>query len=323
MDGMVDEADEVLLDVDDPETLPLPNLGAGCVWDPNNFSCSFDAVFMVFYSMYGQSDQTWRDAWRAESPEWNVPLGNLFDLLLSTTINNSPPQERSLWFSRCRDVFRSQVTKSNPTLFPHGRRFAPAGGILQRILGGTSAEPLAYQNLICSGCGVERNNIRFSLSYLSLPFNLKGLHNHQDPTILPLQVALTRYLNKHSREPNSVHKACHICQARWDIHSFHVVETSWIWFELNGHEQSILPSLELGHHPPAMQSMYTLQAIIYLGGGHFTARMRNGPNMWWGHDGQWRFGIPRAEVIVDEEELRHFHGRVPAFLIYRRGDAGG
>lgn len=299
------------------------NLGAGCAWDANDYSCAFDTVFMVFYFIYGQSSHTWRNIWKAESPQWNIPLGNLFDFLLFTAVNNDcSPQESSSLFSRCRDTFQDQVTESNPSIFPRGCRFAPASDILQRILGGANAEPLARQDVVCTGCGTEKNGIRHSLSYLALPFNLNVLRRDRDPVVLPLQLALTRYIERYSTEPILTH-GCHTCQAKWSVSSFRLIETSWTWFEVVADKQSVVPSLELSYRPLTTQRTHTLEAIIYLGGGHFTARTRSGQNTWWGHDGQWKFGKPQSEVITDEEELRCFGGRVPVFLIYRRCDADG
>ena len=297
------------------------NLRAGCVWDRDDYSCAFDAVFMTFYSVYGQSNRSWRNVWKGESPQWNIPLSNLFDLLLSVTANdNYSPQEYSSWFSRCRDIFRDQVTESNPRLFPRGPHFAPVSDILQRILGGTSAEPCAYQHLTCPGCGAEKNDACFSLSYLGLPFNLDDLRHSQDPPILPLQLALTRYIRRYSMEPFPAYKKCNFCQAVRHVRSLHFPETSWTWFELREGEQSVLPSLEISYQSTAMQQTHTLQAIIYLGGGHFTAHVREGRSTWWGYDGQWRFGTPRLEVIAAEEELRQFGNRHPVFLIYHGCD---
>jgi len=297
----------------------LPSsLEAGCVWDADDYSCAFDAVFMTFYSLYGQSDQTWRDTWKGESPQWNAPLGNLFDLLLSITTSSYPPQEHSLWFSRCRDIFRDQVTESNLAIFRRGRYFAPVSDILQRILGGTNAEPLAHQNLICPGCGTEKRDARLSLSYLCFPFNLNPLRRNQDPDVLPLQLVLARYFQRYSMEPGLPYQHCHICRTIPQVHSLHFSETSWTWFELREGEQFVLPSLKIHYSLLDVHQTYTLQAVIYLGAGHFTTRMRKGPNTWWNYDGMRQFGKPQLEVITTEEGLIQCDDRNAAFLIYCR-----
>jgi hypothetical protein len=322
-----DEVDEELSDkepdVVGDESLPIAeehrwlpsNLNTGCVWDADDYSCAFDAVFMTFYSIYGRSDQIWRNIWKGESPEWNGPLGNLFDLLLSVT-TTSDPRDYSSWFSRCRDIFRDQVTESNPLLFPRGHHFAPVGDILQRILGGTNAEPLACQNLACVGCGAEKPNARLSLSYLCYSFNLDPLRYSQDPDILPLQLVLARYVEKYSVEPGLPYRQCRVCQAAQQVISLRLLDTPWTWFELEPGRRTILPSLEIEY---PQQRKFTLQAVIYLGSGHFTARMRKGPSTWWNYDGMRRFGKPLLEVVTTEDNLLVCDDRDAVFLIYHQG----
>lgn len=321
-DDMEEEAPTMELDPATNKDLSIPeehrwlpqNLEAGCIWDADNWSCAFDAVFMAFYLMYGQSDQTWRGTWKGESPEWNMPLGNSFDLLLSITTTYDP-QECSLWFSRCRDIFRDKVTESNPICFPRGREPAPVGDILQRIFGGASAEPLACQHLICIGCGAEKYDTR-SLSFLPYAFNINLLRRHRDPNILPLQLALSRYVGKYTTEPASSRPRCQVCQAAQQVRSLDLPDTSWIWFEAQTDKQLVLPSFEINYPP---QQIYTLQAVIYLGGRHFTARIRKGPSTWWNYDGMRKLGKPQLETIETEEELLGCDGRDFAFLIYRCG----
>ena len=260
--SLVDSEDSMIIEEHQRQLL---NITAGCVWDANNYSCAYNSVFMSFYSIYGQSNRTWRDTWKAESPEWNTPLGNLFDLLLSTTAETDlSPQERALWFSHCRNIFREQMAKSNPSIFPSGRRLAPAVDMLQRILGGTSAEPLAYQNLLFAGCGDETNDLRISLSLVGMPFNVTIIRQNQDPAILPLQLALTRSLKMLSTMPKQTYENCQHCRADRHVRSFNVIETSWTWFELRRNGQSILPSLELSYHLPAGQVTHTLRTITLL-----------------------------------------------------------
>ena len=309
-----EESDAAIVKITEEHQGLSLDLEAGCVWDAADYSCAFDAVFMVFYSIYGRSSQDWRNIWKGESPERNAPLGNFFDLLLSvaTTCN---PQEYSSWFSRCRDIFRDQVTESNPTRFPRGDEPAPVGDILQLILGGPNAEPLAYQHLVCTGCGAEKPNARLSLSFLPYPFNLDLLRHGQDPHVLPLQLALARYIEKYTAEPTLPRQRCRACQAPQQVRSLRLSDASWTWFEVKADEPLVFPSLEIRY---PLQRTYTLQAVIYLGGNHFTARIRKGPNTWWNYDGMRPLGKPQLEIINAEEELLSSNGRGVAYIIYRR-----
>ena len=220
--------------------------------------------------------------------------------------------ECSLWFSRCRDIFRDKVTESNPGRFPRGRQPAPVDDILQRIFG---AEPLARQRLVCIGCGTEKHDSRSS-AFLPYAFNLNLLRRGQDPKIIPLQLAITRFIEKYTVEPTSSHSQCRVCQAAQQVRSLDLSDASWIWFEVQKGTRPILPSLEINYPP---QRVYTLQAVIYLGGEHFTTCIRKGPSTWWNYDGMRKLGKPQLEVIETEEELLECDGRDLAVLIYHQG----
>ena len=189
-----------------------PNLEASCAWDSINYSCAFDVVFMVFYLIYGQSNHIWRSIWRAESPNWNVPLGNLSDRILSTTTADDSSQKSSSLFSDCRDEFRRQITESNPTIFPGGQHFSPVVDILKRILGGTSAEPVAHQDLICGDCHVTRTH-RFSVSYLGDLQYFTQLHHSEDPPIMSLELLLARFTKRFKTEPGQSNQECTSCHS--------------------------------------------------------------------------------------------------------------
>jgi len=129
---------------------------------------------------------------------------------------------------------------------------------------------------VCIRRSTERHDDRLSLSYLCFPFTLDLLRQDQDPDILPLQLALARYVQRYTTEPGL--PQCRGCGAKQHVRSLHLPVTSWAWFEVRRGEQLILPSLDISYNPQDTRRTHTLQAIIYLGGHHFTARMRKGPN---------------------------------------------
>jgi len=96
-------------------------------------------------------------------------------------------------------------------------------------------------------------------------------------------------------------------------------DVPWIWFEREEHS-SITPSLTLKFDSPPQQLSYSLRAIIYAGGNHFTARFRDLSGSWWRHDGQVSSGVPQADDIQSEVQLLMNDTRFASLLIYRRDD---
>jgi len=179
--------------------LLLSHLDAGCTWDDENYSCTYDVVLMVFYVMYGVSNSTWRTVWKNESPEWNVPLAEQFNLLLTDTSTAQYPSAMLCqWFSGCRNTFRGQVAASEPDSFPYGPAYASVGKILEWIFSGPTKEPLAYQTLVCEHCQAPATDFHSTFAYLGFSANIDHLHEDGDPAVLPVQVVVDRFIRRYS-----------------------------------------------------------------------------------------------------------------------------
>ena len=143
LEAMVIDARADEMDVDEEVEAPDPSLAiaapfqAGCGWTRENWSCTYDVVFMVFFSIYQQSSPSWRSDWRQQSLEWALPLADRFNLLIKTL--DSPeqsPKALSTLFSSLRDQFRDQLSNYNPNRFPRtGPVESSACAILELLFG--------------------------------------------------------------------------------------------------------------------------------------------------------------------------------------------
>ena len=93
-------------------------------------------------------------------------------------------------------------------------------------------------------------------------------------------------------------------------------ETMWVWIELCDEVSPITPSSCLVFGLQDQQQVYTLQAVIYLGGGHFTAWLLDQSATWWNYDGMWRFGMLHVDHVKDEVGLLKNGNQQVAFLVY-------
>ena len=71
---------------------------------------------------------------------------------------------------------------------------------------------------------------------------------------------------------------------------------------------------------PGQHLTYDLHAVVYLGGTHFTARMRDPSGEWWAYDGMWEFGAARRDSVRVPADLLYHGSRSATFLIYRRSN---
>jgi hypothetical protein len=137
-------------------------------------------------------------------------------------------------------------------------------------------------------------------------------------SLLPLQTAVTRCVERFSQEPQRDH--CSACSGPLRVESLSIPETMWLWIELDDLVSPIIPSPRLVFGFRDQRQAYTLQAVIYFGGVHFTARLFDRADTWWKYDSQWKFGAPRVDRVKDEIDLLDNDGRRAAFLLYSRVD---
>jgi len=306
-------------------TEPLhPRVMAGCVWDRDNWSCAYDAIFMSFWSVYRKASPTWRNKWREQAPQWNNFFGAAFDSLLVIAQDEQTSRASlSRKFTSFRETFRDNLSQVNQVYFRrHGKVPASVCRILSHIFSrDVSREPHLDQLVACDTCGISMY-YRCSFALLGSADLLNGYLNEDDTgERLPLQVAVTRYVQRASLEPQ--HDRCHTCHGLLRVESLSVPEMMWLWIELADQISPITPSTRLVFGPQDLHQVYTLQAVVYHGGDHFTARLLDQSATWWKYDGMSRFGEPHVDYVENEEDLLENDGRHAAFLLYCRVDLHG
>jgi len=291
---------------------------AGCLWDRDNWSCSYDSVFMSFWYIYRNSSSEWRNRWRQQAPEWNKFFGEAFDSLLEMGQGEQSSQEElSHKFTTFRETFRDNLSRMDSMSFPRqGRVLASVCRIFNYIFTPPDlCEPHLNQVRVCDQCHVQTT--------VQCPFVLLGtsalldVYRHEGDTgpFLSLQDAVTRYIQRVSREPQT---NC-TCSGQPRVESLSMPEITWLWIELDEDAVSpITPSLHLVFDLDQPQ-VYALQAVIYLGDSRHTARLRllGQPTTWWKYDG----GAPRVDHIEREVDLLENDNRRAVFLVYCRVDS--
>ena len=291
---------------------------AGCVWVKSDWSCAYDSVFMAFFVIYWQSSPVWRGDWRQQAPEWTTPLADRFDLLLEA-LNSGEYTGGGLstMFSDLRDQFRDQLSSFDPGRFPHqGMVLTSVCAILELLFGSALGSGVDWC-LSCTCCE--------AVSQTSHYFPLLGMLSHQDyrhnadPRLIPSETLLTRFIEALHTSTGS--PLCKSCQGVQKVQSLMMKKKNspWIWFEIKrGTPISPSPTIriELSNH----RLTYSLHSVIYLGGKHFTVRMRDPSNDWWNYDGMRRFGVSQRDQIQHPKDLPRNGRRGAAFFIYRRSD---
>ena len=291
---------------------PLP-FQAGCVWMKSDWSCAYDAAFMAFFTIYWQSSPGWRSDWRQQTPEWTAQLADRFDSLL-TAFNSGKlsREDLSTLFSYHRDQFRDQLTHFSRERFPRRGRAEISVCAILEVLFGSVLGPRVDRHLSCTHCGaVSQSSHDFPLLGLSQ----QGYRRETDPRFIPSQTLLTRFIEA---LPSGL-SLCNSCHGVLEVRSLTMETSPWIWFETR-RETPMAPSPTILIELPGQRLTYDLHSIIYLGGNHFTARMRDPSGDWWNYDGMQRFGAPRRDPVQHPTDLLWNGRRYATFFIYRSSE---
>ena len=297
-----------------------PQFKAGCVWDRDNWSCSYDSVFMSFFFIYKESPPAWRNKWTQQVPTWNKPLKAMFEKLLAMAQSGRYSQATlSQEFNSFREDFRDCLSFVNPECFNrYGKVPASVCRILSYLLGGAATqEPHLNQQLICNQCK-NATHARCSFSLLGSTDLLRTFQYQDDPEFLPLQIAINRYI-QHSSYSAHLHR-CLGCPGSLGVGSLTMPDMTWLWIELCDPKSPVSPSLRLVFNAQSQRQAYNLRAVIYSGGNHFTARFFDDWDVWWNYDDMRGFGMPFTEHIGAELDLLNNDDRWASFLLYVRED---
>ena len=284
-----------------------PPYTAGCIWTREDWSCSYDAIFMTFWSLYEQSSESWRRDWIECAPDWNTPLGHNFDHLIILAGTPVSAEDRTRWFCRYRDCLRDRLSNKDPDSFPRRGRLAASATQILEILFGRTAGPYLQQHLICRSCR-EPSWAGREFCFLMLSTTQKS------KTPIWLHTAWAEFIDRSKMEAAV---RCPHCKGPNDVQDLGMPEVPWIWFERDQFSP-VWPSLTLEFHSPSQQLRYSLRAIIYAGGHHFTVRFRDQSGRWWKHDGQVASGVPQPDNFQSEAQLLMNHTRFACILIYHR-----
>jgi hypothetical protein len=288
-----------------------PVYTAGCVWSEGDWSCAYDAVFMAFWSMYEQSSQVWRTDWIHLAPEWNVPLGNNFDHLVILTNTPVDAQDHTKWFSRYRDRFRDQLSNRDPRSFPRRGPLPASVSRILEIMFGRTTGPYLIQHLVCGSCQVP------SQTELEVCFLPMGHGQKQTP--IWLDAIWMEFVHRFKTNVARSGATCPRCQGPNKVKALKMPDVPWIWFERSEYTP-VWPSLALSFDSPPQRLNYSLRAILYAGGNHFTVRFRERSGRWWRHDGQVASGVPQLDNIHSEARLLMNGTHFACILIYCRDD---
>jgi len=250
----------------------LSMIPIGIIWNGENFSCAYDALFVILYNI-----------WSNDRTQWSIELDNMNNMMDALILNFKRLYENKIPFEKARDNIRQLLHNKNPTMFPYGRIGTDICDLIENIL--FSNTNTLYSWYHCNKCNTRRqieNNIPSYVIYLSNNF--------------PGSIAqyLQRFLCRSST------KKCRICKSNMDRISFYKDMPGILTFSNLNLNMTISKKFKIKTND-LNDVTYRLKGIIYHGGFHFNSRIITLDNNVWFHD-----GMTYGKNCIDEGELNNY-----------------
>ncbi|KAH6885993.1 hypothetical protein BKA70DRAFT_1123454, partial [Coprinopsis sp. MPI-PUGE-AT-0042] len=148
------------------EQVPVP---VGFIWDHVNYSCAYDAIFTILYSIWNKEPQMWGPRFHSLGP-FMAHVAHWFDKIQPLTLE------------QVHDEIRQSLMAAYPDLFPQGRHLTSMEHLLGKLLGDVE---VAHTILKCPTCALTIDDDLFSLSQLTTLYSNYWLHNQMYCTCGP------------------------------------------------------------------------------------------------------------------------------------------
>ncbi|KAL1736320.1 hypothetical protein EV714DRAFT_198990 [Schizophyllum commune] len=245
----------------------------GYAWDSVNWSCPYDSLFTVLHCM-----------WFDDAARWTPVLSrcSVFAADLASKWSEYMDQGSISW-QDTRDMVRTKIHDTNPTLFPYGQRPAPVAKLALEVLGSTT---FATRTMKCVRCGSTRYEGREILTQCH-PLYTTNLLNGRRAERFTTAHWVSEVLKGRCRAVS-----CLSCKTRTvPIVTIHSTP------DILCLDRSDAP-LIISHAISFGSSPMRLRGIVYGGENHFTCRVVDDAGVIYRHD-----GISNGEVCEREGDL--------------------
>ncbi|KAJ3474768.1 hypothetical protein NLI96_g12263 [Meripilus lineatus] len=276
-------------------------------WDSLNWSCAYDSVIFLVWSMIQFDHLTVTQInERSYLPEGKTLFSELLQLKQSSSHSSESLQI-------IREYWRTLLSTHYPQTFP---RFGHRGAAVSALLEKTFRHQQAFGSLkkTCVVCNTVDT--------------IHSFHNSLWPVTADILLRVARQGVVHSKDiiaallGNENIGDCTVCGTHdsvWNYTQF-TTPPELIMIEFIPADLTAFVFIIDQFYNHMSLGTYTLQGIIYLGSYHFTARMLQEDYEIWRHDGTQQGGAAFAESRFDAltTDLSDMDGRKVNFLIYRR-----
>jgi len=229
----------------------------GLVWDGNNYSCAYDALFTVLYDIWNDNRFLWNVNARHLKSNYLQSLGT--DFLAASQGTKS--------LEKVRDDIRKILHAKNELVYPYGRVGTSLSQLTLDIF--STNVKIAKSQVTCSNCNFFRPVVDdklgcvFVMDHTSSKSTSHTFNTFEQPSV----------------------DKCPQCQSALKSTVYYVHFPGILLFDHSAY--TIKPSkyLKFTDAGNASRIRYYLRGLLYFGNFHFTSRIISAEGDVWYHDG--------------------------------------
>jgi Helitron helicase-like domain at N-terminus/PIF1-like helicase len=230
----------------------INNILKGFIWDADNYSCAYDALFTILHSIWNQDPLRWK-------PRFEF-INNTMRYLASGFEQEA---NQKITLEYMRDNIRHILHEMRPEMFPYNHNGTDIHDLANVIFQTDAIVSSSYYQCIrCEYIIDPKTDLRSSLLYYS------------SNTFMG---TTAEYL-LHVLSKDNQHMCIRCGNALKKITKF-ISKPTLIVFAIYNTNLNISKHIQLG------RTLYNLKGIVYLGDFHFIAQIITPDNMVWLHDG--------------------------------------
>jgi hypothetical protein len=265
---------------DAPEILPF-----GLIWDSTNWSCAYDAIFVILY-----------DVWIQKPEKWTRWFNSISKPLETLAFGFKEVLEGKMSLEIARNNVRSMLYEEDPVMFPKGTNGTSIPDLAKNLMNGP--DHLFHAKFKCTLCKTE--------IFLNPPDNLIYVHSN--------------YINVNSwfQSWQQIPTVCNGCHSVQHTTNRLVNPPQLIMFSIDSNYVSISKTVKITRNNKTV--ILPIKGIVYLKDFHFTSLVISNKVVWF-HDGQVTKDKCKKEGYIkdfNEKQLRQFNNAQAVLAIYAK-----
>ncbi|TEB24181.1 hypothetical protein FA13DRAFT_1576875, partial [Coprinellus micaceus] len=232
-------------------------------WDSEDFSCAYDSLFTLLYSI-----------WVGDIVYWNSVFGNQSRLMKSLSQQFLKVQSLKLNLEQARDAVRLKLRKMDKHKFPAGKQGIYLSDLVSAIF---SNEMLGQSMIECTHCGnISSGHISTHNLHTVTTLSTNNFRRSQLGPDYKIEDAL--YL-----QHGLIRQRCEACRNHLTCQLQVKDRAPLLCFGIEDEHLKIGLLIRIHHHKGT--DYYRVRGLIYGGDFHFTARIVDKQGQVWYADG--------------------------------------